>query len=237
MNLAAINDTVWELCLQLDTDAAQIRNWDELAEDDLLHEAAVCLFSSQSVFEVAAAAADRVRQLGLLAQARLSPGAAQFGEQLSDALSEPLTVVFGGKTRRVRLRFWNRTASMLAGTVKGIYGRGDTLHTLLASSRSARHARQVLIERVLGFGPKQASLFLRRVGYSSELAVLDRHVLDYFRLALGANAESAVLGRLSGYERIETEFQRVATAFGHSVGCVDLALWVTMRVAKREAMR
>jgi N-glycosylase/DNA lyase len=67
--------------------------------------------------------------------------------------------------------------------------------------------------------------------------VLDRHVLDYFRLALGANAESAVLGRLSGYERIETEFQRVATAFGHSVGCVDLALWVTMRVAKREAMR
>ena len=38
------------------------------------------------------------------------------------------------------------------------------------------------------------------------------------------------------YEEIEETFREVAADFGHSLGCVDLATWLTMRVAKRDAL-
>ena len=100
---------------------------------------------------------------------------------------------------------------------------------------SAKNARKALMLNVCGFGPKQASLFLRRVGYCADLAVLDVHVLDYLHLAHGVRIPPGQLGRLSGYEKIEDTFREIATRFGHSLGCVDLATWLTMRVAKREA--
>ncbi|WP_419600764.1 hypothetical protein, partial [Thiolapillus sp.] len=106
---------------------------------------------------------------------------------------------------------------------------------MMISCGSAKEARELLVKNVWGFGPKQASLFLRRVGYCAELAALDTHILDYLRLARGIDPKPSALSRLASYERVEKEFQRVASDFGHPVGCVDLAMWVTMRVAKREA--
>ena len=158
---------------------------------------------------------------------------------LSAALSEPLAVEHGGKVRHVRPRFKNRLASLLATTATTattMHCQGQSLRNILFSSDSARDARELLVKHVWGFGPKQASLFLRRVGYCAELAVLDTHILDYLRVARGIDPKPSALSRLSGYELIEAEFQRVAAEFGHSVGCVDLAMWVTMRVAKREAI-
>ena len=81
----------------------------------------------------------------------------------------------------------------------------------------------------------QASLYLRRIGFSTELAVLDRHVVDFLKLSRRSTAPSQGISRLPAYEAVETEFTAVAAEMGHSVGCVDLAVWVTMRVAKREA--
>src|SRR5207247_4699971 len=129
-------------------------------------------------------------------------------------------------------RFGNRFASLLSATVNRIYGQGTSFQAILRAARSASDARESLVEAVAGFGPKQASLYLRRVGFSSELAILDTHILDYLRMARGIDSKPGSLSRLSMYEQIEQEFRRVASDFGHAVGCVDLAMWVTMRVAK-----
>jgi N-glycosylase/DNA lyase len=59
--------------------------------------------------------------------------------------------------------------------------------------------------------------------------------LDYLQLARGLSLSPNRLGRLSLYEEIEDTFREIAAEFGHSTGCVDLATWLTMRVAKREA--
>ena len=111
-----------------------------------------------------------------------------------------------------------------------------TLRGLLSGARNATRARSVLVERVWGFGPKQASLFLRRIGYDTNLAVLDIHIMDFLRFTRGIRATPSALGRLSSYEQIESSFKEVAAEFGHTVGCLDLATWITMRVAKREAI-
>lgn len=232
MNMVAVDRTIRTLCAEVSGSTRGIRDWHLLTEEELLHEACVCMFSSQMVFEVAEAAAGLIKERGLLSETRVD----DYEQRLVLTLAEPLTVNQGGRIRKVRPRFRNRLASLLATTMSSMHQQSQSLHGTLFSAGSAREARETLVKLVWGFGPKQASLFLRRVGFSAELAVLDTHILDYLRVTRGIDPKPSALSQLSGYERIEAEFQRVAAEFGHPVGCVDLAMWVTMRVAKREAI-
>jgi len=236
MNIAAINRTIGVLCEDLNVQGCGIQVWQFYTEEELLYEACACIFGSQMRFEVSEAAASRLMELGLLGELRIKSNKEEYEEMLRQALSEPLTVELDGKKRHVRPRFRNRMASLLAATVKSMQAQNSSLRTILCSSSSARDARAKLVSQVWGFGPKQASLFLRRVRYSDKLAVLDAHILDYLNIARGINPKRNTLGQLSTYEMIEEEFQRIADEFGYPIGCVDLAMWVTMRVAKREAI-
>lgn len=236
MTVAVINQIIRAMCSEVQAQALAERNWKHMAEEELLYEAATCIFSSQMVFEMAVATANRLRERKLLlpAPGRRSAGVVQ--RQIVDALSDPLPVPFGDGTEQwVRPRFKNRLASLLATTITEVYGQSRTIRGFLSGAQSAKEARETLTQHVWGFGPKQASLFLRRVGYCADLAVLDVHVLDYLQLARGMSLSSSKLSRLSFYEEIEETFREIAAEFGHSVGCVDLATWLTMRVAKREA--
>jgi len=237
MNLVAINQTIRAMCSEIGSLGCSKLDWRLLTEEELLYEATSCMFSSQMVFEVAVAAADRVRAAGLLSWREITTR--QFPDyeaRLLAMLDEPLSVEVNGRHRQMRPRFRNRLSSLLAKTIETIHKGGSSLGKILFSARSARHARKRLAEAVSGFGPKQASLFLRRVGFCSELAILDTHILDYLKIARGIDPKPSALSKLSSYEKIEIEFQRVATEFGYAIGCVDLAMWITMRIAKREGL-
>lgn len=236
MTVAIINQTIRAMCLEVKVQASAMQNWQMMTEEELLYEAAICIFGSQMVFEMAVATADRLRERKLLQPAPRGRRMGTIEQQVVDALADPLFVpASDGAQRWVRPRFKNRLASLLATTITEIYGKSRTIRGFLFDAQSAREARETLTQHVWGFGPKQASLFLRRVGYCADLAVLDVHVLDYLQLARGLSLSPSKLGRLSFYEEIESTFREVAAEFGHSVGCVDLATWLTMRVAKREA--
>ncbi|BBF66167.1 8-oxoguanine DNA glycosylase [Acidithiobacillus ferridurans] len=235
MKVDIINRTIRAMCGEVKAQGSALQDWHLLTEEELLYEAALCIFGSQMVFEMAVATADRLRDVGLiLPQCRLDHG--EYESRIIAVLSEPLVMVGkDGSTRWARPRLKNRLASLLATTVAEIYGKGRSIRSLLFAAESAKGAREVLIQNIWGFGPKQASLFLRRVGCCADLAVLDVHVLDYLQLARGLSLTPSRLGRLSFYEEIEDTFREVADEFGYSLGCVDLATWLTMRVAKREA--
>ena len=224
------------MCFEVGSLGISVPDWRSLSEEDLLYEATVCVFGSQMLFEVAVAAADRVKELGLLRVGQTIRRRHDYEARLAAVLSKPLSVEINGVRRQMLPRFRNRLAVLLASTVEAIHGHGSSLRGILCSAKSAQHARELLVAAVSGFGPKQTSLFLRRIGYCSELAVLDTHVLDYLRMACGIEPKPGALSRLSSYEYVENEFRRVAKEFGYAVGCVDLAMWITMRVAKREAM-
>lgn len=236
MNVTSVDRTIRVLCAEIQHGDQNVQDWQLRTEEELLCEACVCIFSSQMIFEVAEAAAQRLKALGLLQESRYKNSRLEYEQCLLDVLSKPILIEWNGKIRHVRLRFHNRLASLLATTVTTMREQDQSLRKILSSSSSAREVREVLVKKVWGFGPKQASLFLRRVGYCTELAILDTHILDYLRVAKGINPKPSALSRLPGYERIEVEFKRVAAEFGHSIGCVDLAMWITMRVAKREAV-
>jgi len=235
MNADIINRTIDSMCIEITAQGKSSMDWRLLTEDQMLYEAAICIFGSQMQFEMAVATADRLRDLDLLLSSKLAD-MADYEERFLDALSKPLSVPGkDGIVRTMKPRFRNRLASLLSTTVMEIYGKGRSLRRLLIAAESTKHARKTLMLNVWGFGPKQASLFLRRIGYCADLAVLDVHVLDYLHLTRGLRIAPSRLGRLSCYEEIEDTFREIASYFGHSLGCVDLAIWLTMRVAKREA--
>lgn len=235
MNTDIINRTIDAMCSEIKAQGSSVPDWRLLPEDELLYEAAICIFGSQIQFELAVATADRLQDRGLLLSRHLAD-MADYETLILDALGQPLSLTDkDGVLRQVRARFRNRLASLLTTTVAEIYGKGHSLRRLLFSAENAKDARKTLMVNVWGFGPKQASLFLRRVGYCADLAVLDVHVLDYLHLTHGLKVAPSKLGRLSCYEEIEDRFREIASRFGHSLGCVDLATWLTMRVAKREA--
>jgi N-glycosylase/DNA lyase len=236
MNVDIINRTIRAMCNDVKNYGGALQNWRLLTEAELLYEAAACIFASQMKFEMAVAIADHLRVEGFLQPPQYSFERTGYECRVVAALSEPLAMVGqDGSTRWARPRFKNRLASLLATTVAEIYGKAHCIRSLLFAAESAKEARETLIRNIWGFGPKQASLFLRRIGFCADLAVLDVHVLDYLRLARGLALTHNRLGRLSFYEEIEDTFREVAAEFGHSLGCVDLATWLTMRVAKREA--
>ena len=210
------------------------KDWTKLSEEMLFYEAAVCTFSSQMLFELAVVIADRLKHNGLLRKSVVLEDFEQYTIRLKAAFLKPIEFSTNKATRKILPRFKNRFPTLLAATASNIYSSGSSIKAILYSANNAVHARQLLIRSIAGFGPKQASLFLRRIGYCSELAVLDTHILDYLKLSNGLDLKPNWLSRLKVYEGVEAEFKRISEDFGHSVGCVDLATWITMRVAKRE---
>lgn len=236
MSLQIINKAIMAMCGEVEAQSNPATKWRQLTEAQLLYEVVVCIAGSQMLFEMAVGIADHLRACEFLTPSEGTFCRSTYEENVSQSLSNPIMMRdHDGRIRMVNPRFRNRLASLIASTVENIYCEGLTLKKVLRNTKTARGAREILVSNVCGFGPKQASLFLRRIGYCSELAVLDVHVLDYLELAKGMSVKASTLGRLSVYEQVEEEFRDIATQFGHAIGCVDLAMWVTMRVAKQEA--
>ncbi len=236
MSLQIINNAIKAMCEEVESQPKPEKKWEQMTELQLLYEVVVCIASSQMLYEMAVAIADHLNACQLLKPNDGSYCQFKHANNIVQCLSKPIMQRDqDGCSRMVKPRFKLRLASMISSTVAKIYAEGLTLQKILMQTKSARSARQILVAKICGFGPKQASLFLRRIGYCSELAVLDVHILDYLELAKGQSVKARTLSRLSVYEQVEDELTALVSKFGHSMGCVDLAMWVTMRVAKQEA--
>nr|WP_207768743.1 hypothetical protein [Pelagivirga sediminicola] len=118
-------------------------------------------------------------------------------------------------------------------THKQIHKTRDSLSELLEEFTTAEDARKWLVDNAPGLGPKQASMFLRNVGLSYDLAILDRHVLEYMEL-LGLNsAHSRSVQSISGYVDTEVVLRAHARDSDCPVGILDWAIWIVMRVIKQ----
>jgi len=77
-------------------------------------------------------------------------------------------------------------------------------------------------------------MFLRNVGVSYDLAILDRHVLNYMA-ALGIySGTGGSIASLAQYRRLEAVLRAHADHLACPVGLLDWAIWIVMRVANRK---
>jgi len=109
------------------------------------------------------------------------------------------------------------------------------LRARLNPSIGAKALRLALVEDLPGIGPKQASMFLRNIGLTYELAVLDVHVLRYLQM-IGLR-RIVRIHRLADYEQAEAVATHYAIECGRPVGLLDWAIWITMQAAAEEKLQ
>jgi len=197
-------------------------------ERGLWRELSCCILSSQVPYSIACTAADRIDAVGLLWQ----EGSADH-ECLTFDLRTALSVPFAINGQLRRYRFPNAKAKQIAlahSTVRRLFGG---LCSLLEVEASPRQVRSLLTRELLGVGPKQASMFLRNIGFSYDLAVLDRHILRYMRLSGLSKVSVGRLNVLRVYEGVESVLVGEACRIGCTVGILDWAIWIVMRAAGR----
>lgn len=77
-------------------------------------------------------------------------------------------------------------------------------------------------------------MFLRNCGVTYDLAILDRHVLNYMSAqGIYSGAQASISG-LSQYGRHEQRLRDHAREMDCPVGLLDWAIWIVMRVANRK---
>jgi len=113
-----------------------------------------------------------------------------------------------------------------------------TLKNILDSCRNEYEARDIIVNNTIGIGYKQASLFLRNILYSENLAILDTHIIRYMRLLnMVENELSINLSNKYTYLKLENVLRNYAELKDKSMSSLDLAIWIVMRVLQREYVK
>lgn len=199
----------------------QLSCWRDLLEDELWYELAACILGSAVSYDQAWSCVELLRTENLLRPPHACSSLDSFEQNIAKALSG-------------RYRFPFVRAKQLRRTAEAIYGRSLSLSQLLGSEKDPHRLRARLVRIGTGVGPKQASLFLRNVGYA-DFAVLDRHVVR-FMLIRGLICSKPELQTLPGYEEVERVFVNYADHIAIPVVDLDLAVWIVIRATRRELL-
>ena len=232
--LSLVRKAISAVCVEIARLQTQRMRWEQYSESALWAELAACILGSRVSFEVAHATAHRLKAKGLLSPDAYLRAPVEFeGLVASELASNPIPAT--GSDAFQRYPFPRVRAKHIGRTMQLIYGRGNSLHMVLAESDNEKQARKSLINNTVGIGPKQASLFLRNIGFAHTLAILDTHVLRYMAWT-GLADLPRTPHTLAQYEKMEATFSAHTEEFGFPVGHVDVALWVVVRVARREKL-
>jgi len=151
---------------------------------------------------------------------------AERGQLCVDALDE-CGALMDGSTRDVAetlRRQGHRFADRRAEYIVAARRLAPILKETIQGFRTSGEARKWLVENVKGIGWKEASHFLRNVGYL-DVAILDRHILSNLRehgLIPDEGRKGLTKRRYLEYERV---LRKAADRLGMPLGKMDLYLW------------
>jgi N-glycosylase/DNA lyase len=232
--ISKIESAINKICAEISLRKKR-ENWFSVSEDNLLFELVSCILGSRVSYEIAQLAATKLKQSGLLIITMSDYSIQPYQSAIESVLKSPLKHMdWGEKTRRYP--FPKLRANHIARTVGAIYSDGDSITNLLKSCKSAKIARKMFVDKVVGFGPKQASLFLRNIGFTNDLAILDSHVLAFMSMKGLLKKGVRSIPTLNLYERHEMHLIKYANNTGWPLGYLDEAIWIVMRVYKTEAV-
>lgn len=151
---------------------------------------------------------------------------ARMGQLCVDALCECDALINGTleKVAEILRHQGHRFAERRAEYIVRARELAPDLRRIVQSFETTKGARMWLVENVKGLGWKEASHFLRNVGYL-DVAIIDRHILSNMRehsLIAQDDRKGLTRKRYFEYERLLNE---VAERVGVPLGELDLYLW------------
>ena len=98
------------------------------------------------------------------------------------------------------------------------------IKSVISSFSDSKKAREWLVKNVKGMGYKEASHFLRNIGFGEDLAILDRHILKNLRL-LGVIEDIPKTLTKKRYMEIENKMREFSRDIGIPLSHLDLLFW------------
>jgi N-glycosylase/DNA lyase len=182
----------------------EFRNlWLHGSDEDIFAELAFCLFTPQSKAKCCWAATERLKKQNLLFN-----GSADHIKQ-----------------RLRSVRFHNKKAEYLV-KVRELFMHDGVLSVKqhLNTFSDTYACRDWLVKNIKGFGYKEASHFMRNIGFGDKIAILDRHILRNLQ-KLGVIPEIPESLSRARYLNIEMKMAEFAEKIGIPLSHLDLLLW------------
>jgi len=207
--------------------------WAAVNEDNLWRELVACILGSRVRYEITQAAVARMDKANLFSAIHRSTQYAKYEQDIFNVLSVGKKTFKSGYGRGC-YPFAKLRANQISQAAKKLYSDNGSIHGLLYDMQGPQMARRHLAAEVPGLGPKQASLFLRNIGYAEDIAVLDVHVLTYMNWIGLTPVPIKSVPTIRRYETLERILIEYSSINGFQAENFDIAVWVVVRTAKKE---
>ncbi|MDY6932613.1 MAG: N-glycosylase/DNA lyase [Spirochaetota bacterium] len=179
------------------------RIWIEFDDKDIFAELVFCLLTPQSRAKSCWIAVNNLRKKNLL-----------FNGCYNDINMELNLVRF--KNRKTEYILLSRNLFITDGKI--------SLKNSINQLDNVYSKRDWLVERIKGFGYKEASHFLRNIGFSENIAILDRHILKNLRLSRVIDEIPDSLSK-KRYIDMENRMKDYATDIRIPLNHLDFVFW------------
>lgn len=124
-----------------------------------------------------------------------------------------------------RARFKNKKAEyVILARKQFLKGRELDIKSRIAGFKDTHEARQWLVDNIKGMGYKEASHFLRNIGFGGEIAILDRHILKNLK-ELGVIKEVPSSISKKKYLEIEEQMKEFSRSVKIPLDELDMVFW------------
>lgn len=223
-----INRAVEIICKDIQEQTTEL-NWIELSEESILFELVLSILGSQNKYEVALKFANVIKEENILTNYTSINDIKRLEDKLEEIFTTPQNV----ENSMVKYRFPKTRAKYIAYSLFFLEDSGG-IKKILKNSKSTLDIRKFIVKNIKGMGPKQASHFLRNIGFSNNIAVLDVHILRYMNIQGVISEEYKSTSSLKVYEYLELKLIKFLEFILAPIGFIDQAIWIVMRVYQRE---
>jgi len=179
------------------------RLWDEGTDDDIFKEMVFCMCTPQTSARKGWEAATQLEELNYFYNGHF--------EEIACTIKDAGIRFHKNKAKYVlsnRNKFIPSTKSIILKYING----------------NILNARNNLVDDVTGWGMKEASHFLRNIGFGSEVCILDRHVMRRLKEYGVITAIPKVLTK-NAYLEIEVDMKHFALEQEIPVDALDFVFW------------
>ena len=179
------------------------RIWDRGSREEIFAELVYCILTPMARGKMCCAAVDTMVRTGIL----FTGNRGQIEKKLTGARFIHKKSAYIVEARETFLRDGSLPLTAILGTID-----------------DDQEAREWLVNNVKGIGYKEASHFLRNIGFTHDLAILDRHIVRNLH-SLGVIGETPETLTRKRYLDIEKSMRELSNIVNIPMGHLDLLLW------------
>lgn len=212
---------------ELNRQSKRPKKWEDVEEDKLWQELCFCILSANVSFELAKSVIHRISDNNMLNPEWIiedKTSESTLFNFLDGSNFEP--VKKNGELRRYR--YPKVKSQQIVNAAKRIYCN-NSIKEILNEFDSDVLARNFFYTEIAGLGIKEASHFLRNIGFATSLAIIDVHVFNFLKEFSLIDFEIGTSLTLKNYLLLEKTLKNLSEYHGLDLSILDLAIWQSMK--------